>query len=235
MELFKRRRARPSDEMLIRDCLFVVLDTELTGLDERCDSIISIGAMKMKGGRIDLSNCFSRMIKPEAAMGRQGILVHGITPAELEEKPDASAVLSEFSAYCLGSILVGYCLSIDLTFLNRQLKQCPDGAMKNPAVDICRIYEWLRNRKMKISGGTQDLPELGRDGLYQMSGYFGVPVSGAHNALSDAFIAAQIFQRMIPILVTREMVTVSDLLRISDPGRRLGSFDRGSANDYFQM
>ena len=46
----------------IGEANYVVVDTELTGLNPRSDSIISIGAMKMLGSRIDLGNAFYRLI-----------------------------------------------------------------------------------------------------------------------------------------------------------------------------
>ena len=37
---------------------FVVLDTELTGLDAKRDSVVSVGAVKMAGTRIELGRSF---------------------------------------------------------------------------------------------------------------------------------------------------------------------------------
>ena len=42
----------------------VVVDTELTGLDEKKDSIVSIGAVRMTGGRIELGDMFYRLVSP---------------------------------------------------------------------------------------------------------------------------------------------------------------------------
>ena len=39
----------------IRECPFVVFDSELSGLDPRRDFIVSIGAVKMTGGTINIS------------------------------------------------------------------------------------------------------------------------------------------------------------------------------------
>ncbi len=48
----KDKKLRTSAKTPITDVRYVVVDTELTGLDEKKDSIISIGAVRMTGGRI---------------------------------------------------------------------------------------------------------------------------------------------------------------------------------------
>ena len=54
--LFRRKRKYPGldPRTPITDIRYVVIDTELTGLDEKKDSIVSIGAVRMTGGRIEL-------------------------------------------------------------------------------------------------------------------------------------------------------------------------------------
>jgi DNA polymerase-3 subunit epsilon len=51
-----------------------------------------------------------------------------------------------------------------------------------------------------------------------MAKSFGIPCEGAHDALADAFITAQLFQRFIPILEEMGIRELDDLLRIGNPG-----------------
>ena len=65
--LFRKRREAAEayggldPQKPILDVRDVVMDTELTGLDPRKDSIVSIGAVAMEGGRIVLGEQFSEI------------------------------------------------------------------------------------------------------------------------------------------------------------------------------
>ena len=53
--------------------------------------------------------------------------------------------------------------------------------------------------------------------LYTMAQCFDIPVRGAHDALMDAFLTAQIFQRYIPLLIETGIQQIGDLLSIGNP------------------
>jgi DNA polymerase-3 subunit epsilon len=76
------------------DCAAWGMDTELTGLNERRDSIISIGAVRMTGAKIELGNSFHQLIKPESKFKPDSVVVHGITPSDVLEKPNIDAILT---------------------------------------------------------------------------------------------------------------------------------------------
>ena len=235
MGIFNREKDHPQQEILIQDCPFVVLDTELTGLDDRRDSIVSVGAVRMQGCRIDLSQTFNRLVKPETELRYDSILIHGITPSEVDKQPRIKAVLSDFSTFCARDILIGYCISIDMAFLNRQMKRCMGDPLPNRAVDIYRLYEWLRNRFERKGSPGRKFPVLGESGLYEMAKLYAIPFGGAHDALMDAFITAQIFQRLLCLLSDEGILHVRDLLKIGDPYKGDDLFGRGSAKITFQF
>ncbi len=127
----------------IAECPFVVFDTELSGLDVRKDFIVSIGAIKMTGGTINISREFNRMIRPEGDMTKKSVEIHGITPGELEDKESLDAVLPDFLEFIKDSVLVGHFLNIDLKFMNRALKDKYNYKLANLALDTHTIHEWL--------------------------------------------------------------------------------------------
>src|SRR5512138_2402671 len=79
---------------------FVVLDTELTGLDARRDSVVSVGAVKMAGTRIELGRTYYRLVRPRSDFNHESIVVHGITPDDVAEKPPIDTVAAELLAFC---------------------------------------------------------------------------------------------------------------------------------------
>ena len=208
------RRERDGQQMPITGATYVVVDTELTGLDERKDSIVSIGAVKMVGGRIEMGSSFYRLVHPERKLTAESIVIHGITPSDVEMKPDIAATLAEFLEYCGDSILVGHCLCIDLSFINREMKRLYGINLQNPAIDTFSLYQWMKGR---LSGHRLFSAPLRDFRLYEMAECFGVPVHEAHNALMDAYITAQLFQRFIPLLNEGGINTIGALLRAGDP------------------
>lgn len=187
---------------------YVVIDTELTGLDEKKDSIVSIGAVRMAGGKIEMGNTFSRLVSPRSELSAASVVIHEITPSEAASKPQIDAVLAEFLDYAGDAVLAGHFVSIDLAFLNREMKRLYDREIQNPVIDTFSLYVWLRKRRQSHDRFAS---------LYDIARYYGVPVNGAHNAVMDAFTTAQLLQRFFPLLAEAGVIDIESLLRIGMP------------------
>jgi DNA polymerase-3 subunit epsilon len=202
------------EETSITDVRYVVVDTELTGLNERKDSIVSVGAVRMTGGSIGLGSAFSRLVSPGSGLSPASIMIHEITPSDVVLKPNIDTVLTEFMEFCGDAVLVGHFISIDLAFINRELKRMRGAPLANAAVDTCSLYEWLRKRL--AAPGCPSPPNDSRK-LYDLAKCFGIEVSGAHKALMDAFMTAQLFQRLLPLLTKAGVRSAGELVRIGSP------------------
>ncbi|MGE5300419.1 MAG: PolC-type DNA polymerase III [Acidobacteriota bacterium] len=191
---------------------YVVFDTELTGLRMRSDSIVSIGAVRMRGGRIDIGDVFYRIVRPRTELRGSSVVIHEITPTEAEQSPDIDTLLPEFLEFCGDSILVGHFVAIDLGFLNKEMQRLYGVSLQNAAADTGRIYRWLMRRgagSCAFQGETiEDLS------LRTLAAKYGISVNGSHNALADAFVTAQIFQRLLSELQGQGVKSVRELLRI---------------------
>ena len=64
MPFLKKRTVKAGLSMAVEKARYLVIDTELTGLDEKKDSIVSIGAVRMEGGRIGMGDSSCRLINP---------------------------------------------------------------------------------------------------------------------------------------------------------------------------
>ncbi|MDA8078364.1 MAG: 3'-5' exonuclease [Nitrospiraceae bacterium] len=199
---------------------FAVIDTELTGLDGKRDAIISVGAVRMTGGRIEISESFYRLVNPEKELKAPGVVIHEITSEDLLQKPGIDEVMAEFQGFFGADVIVGYCVEIDMEFLNREMKRIFGASIQNPVIDIYPLYEWARSRSF-YEERTTSMP--GRAKLYDIARYYDIAVNGAHNSLVDAFITAQIFQRLIPGLTAAGITDVGELIRLSN---RLKGGDR---------
>ena len=221
--LMERKKKFSIDEHTpITEVRYVVVDTELTGLDENRDSIVSIGAVRMTGGKIDIGDTFYRLVSPRTELTAASVVIHEITPSDVVLSPVIGPVLEEFLEFCGTDVLVGHFISIDLAFLNREMKRLRKAAIRNRVVDTFSVYEWLRKR-----GKSRDCFATPLTGyrLYDIARCFGVPVNGAHNAIMDAYATAQLFQRFLPLLAEAGAGNIGDLLKIGVPfegGDRFG-------------
>ena len=204
------------ENMAITHANYVVIDIKLTGLDEEKDSILSIGAIMMSGGRIELGETFYRFMKPDADFSLQNLQAHGVAPASLLQEPNLAPVLSEFLSISRSDILLGHLVSTDLAFLKKEVKKLIGTEVKNPVIDTYQIYHWIMRRE---ASGAFYTPRDVK--LYEVASQLGVAVSSNHDSMNDAFITAQVFQRLMPMLIRAGVKTVGDLLRIGDPSEGL--------------
>lgn len=213
---FKKTRFFPGNgpDTPIVAAPYVVVDTELTGLDEKKDSIVSIGAVRMAGGGIGLGNTFYRVVSPRSELSAASVVIHEITPSEAVSGPRIDAALAEFLDYAGDAVLAGHFVSIDLAFLNREMERLYGRKLRNPVVDTVSVYEWLRKRQKSRDCFTT---QFGGYRLYDIARCFGIPVNGAHNAVMDAFTTAQLLQRFLPLLAEAGVNDLESLLRIGAP------------------
>jgi DNA polymerase-3 subunit epsilon len=211
----RKNKFRIDRRIPIDEASYVVVDTELTGLDEKRDSVVSIGAVRMTGGKIDIGGTFYRLVSPRTELRASSVLIHEIMPSEVAASPLIETVLKEFLEFCEDAVVVGHFITIDLLFLNRELKRLSNRELPNAVLDTYSICNWLRRRHRSPDCLTQ----LRADGcrLYDIVKCFDIPVNGAHNAAMDAFITAQLFQRFLPLLVEAGVENIRDLLKIGRP------------------
>lgn len=213
------RRFRPVTQIdpdtPLNQAPYVIFDTELTGLKPKKDSIVSIGAVKMEGNRINLGDTYYRLVEPRTKLTGSSVVIHGITPTEVSTWPSIDRLLPEFLDYCGSAIAVGHVVSIDLTFLNHDMKRIYGAPFPNPAVDTYALYRWLRKKEEQVCSYYDAVADI--SSLYALAEKYGISVNGAHNALSDAFVTAQLFQRFLSMLPQYGIATVGDLIRIGRP------------------
>ncbi len=209
---------------------FTVLDTELTGLDERRDDIVSIGALRMRGGLIRVGDTFQALVKPGAVLDGRTVVVHRITPSQLEEMPPIDAVLPPFLAYLEGTILVGHCIAIDLAFLNRDARRLALTSIRNRAVDTLALYGWLRRRAAEHPAFAL---EVTAPSLFDLARTFEIHVEAAHSAIGDAYVTAQLLQRLLPFLAQAGIEDQAGLCRAGHPDRQLANLTASDGHQSF--
>ncbi len=191
---------------------FVVFDTELTGLDYRKDSLIAIGAIKMTGSRIHPSKSFYTLVKPSSTVKVEGVLAHELTPSELKNGRQPEETVLDFISFINSAVLVGHFINIDRHFINLVLKKHFSVTLQNPSVDTLNISNWLYENsssfRRHFRSGTD------KKDLYSLARRYGIPICTTHNALYDAYLTAQLFQRFVFFLKEADVKTLKELLMV---------------------
>src|SRR5262245_3949620 len=94
------------DETSIHEVRFVVLDSEMTGLNPQSDRIITIGAVAVRNGEILLEDSFERLLK--VASNTDSVTVHGVTRDESRKGMEEPAALESFLDYLKDAVIVGH-------------------------------------------------------------------------------------------------------------------------------
>ena len=194
---------------------YVAFDTELTGLDFKRDAIISIGAVKLRGTTILPAKTFYRLVKPECELKSKGVVVHELTHSDLECADDLLDVVADFVKFAGDAVLIGHFVHIDLNFVNKVLKRNFGVSLQNSAVDTATLHDWLYDNDTHFARHYQGMTT--RSDLFSMARKYGVEGGKAHNAFSDAYITAQLFQRFAPFLPACGVKTLKDLLKVARP------------------
>jgi len=209
---------------------FTVLDTELTGLDERRDDLVSIGALRMRCGLIRVGDTFQALVKPGAVLDGRTVVVHRITPSQLEGMPPIDEVLQPFLDYLEGTVLVGHCIALDLAFLNRDARRLAMTPIRNRAVDTLALYGWLRRRAAEHPAFSL---EATAPSLFDLARAFEIHVEAAHSAIGDAYVTAQLLQRLLPFLAQAGIQDQAGLCRAGHPDRQLANLTASDGHQSF--
>jgi DNA polymerase III subunit epsilon len=199
----------PSDAP-IDSLRYVVLDTELTSLEHRTNRLLSVGAIGMQGASIVLGEQFYRMVNPEVEIPAESVVIHQIRSEDVKGAENISKTFDELSQFIRGAVLVGHFAHIDLKILRKEMAETGHG-VENPAIDTARVHQWL----LRQGRYSEDLAlQLEKLDLETVAKSYGLDRENAHHALGDAFLTAQLWQKMLIALQRNGVSNLKKLLKI---------------------
>lgn len=198
-------------DLPLQSVRFVVLDTELTSLDRRTNRLLSLGALAMDGSRIRLGEHFYRVVNPGVEIPADSVLIHGLRPADIAAGEPPEKVLSEFRAFLRDSVVVGHFVGIDTGVLRKELRGS-GASIDNPVLDTATAHRWLEQHEQRLRGldGAQ-----GRCDLATLADKYGLEMRNAHHALDDAYLTAQLWQKLLSRLEAAGVKTLRAALRVA--------------------
>jgi len=164
----------------------IIFDTETTGLDPREDRIIELGCVELVN-RFPTGRTLHRFINPEGrSVHPDAQAVHGISDADLADKPVFADILDEFLEFIDGAKLVAHNANFDIGFINAELQR-----LGQPYVDPGRVVDTLAIARRKHPMGSNSLDALckryGIDNSHRTK----------HGALLDAELLAEVYIELV--------------------------------------
>ena len=206
-----RGSSASSPETELDSVRYVVFDTELTSLDRRSNRLLSIGAVVMQGSKIKLGEQFYRVVNSDVHVPAESVVIHRLRSEDLKCGEPLAKTLEDFSSFVAGAVLVGHFVNIDLEALRKEMGS-NGSELDHPAVDTARVHRWI----LRHGDYCEDLLlHLERLDLATLAKYYRLEMKDTHHALSDAFLTAELWQRMIYVLQMKGVRKLKPLLRIA--------------------
>lgn len=162
---------------------FVVFDCETTGLNEKNDRILSIGAIAITDDYIAIKDFFEVFVSQEV-FKPESVAIHGILKEGENKIVEAEAII-QFLDYIKNATLVGHHVKFDIEMINMALKRLGVGKLKNEFMDTDAMYQKLKN-----------LPSEEHHSLDQLCDIYKIRKSDRHTASGDSFITALLFMKI---------------------------------------
>ena len=176
---------------------FVVFDIETTGFNKETDSIIEIGAVKVRGEKI--VDRFSHFIDPERPIPEHITKLTSITDQDVAGQGTIAKILPEFLSWAGECALVAHNASFDTGFIANKAARLGLSPIRLTIVDTLEL--------------SRGLYELKRYTLDSVARHLGVELKSHHRAVDDAECTAEIFLRCLEDLREKKISVLSEVNR----------------------
>lgn len=184
---------------------WVVVDCETSGLDVARDRLLSVGAVAVRDGRVELADTFEAKVRQAAPSTPENIVIHGIGGDEQLLGLPLENVINSLKSYVAEAIPVAFHAAFDAGILRRHgLK------LRAQWLDLANLAPALFAALNKPDGG-----------LDHWLAAFDIAPLARHDALGDAFATAQLLLVLLNEAKRQRVETVEALLKTERAGRWL--------------
>jgi len=170
-----------------REAEYCAIDVETTGLDLDTDSVVSVGSVPIRAGRVIYREHYYSLIRPASPVSVAAMRVHYLRPADLAGAPPAGEVARQVADRLAGRIVVAHAAWIERAFLGPLLRQA-GARFGAKVIDTAALA-----RALGYAAGGRDGHE---PSLELLARQLSLPVYAPHHALGDAVTTAAVFLAM---------------------------------------
>lgn len=183
---------------------YLAIDLELTGLDPRTAQILSFGYIPIDGRDLVHAGARHLLVSPEVEVG-QSAAIHGLTDDRLADGLPLAEVLPVVLQALAGRVLVAHHAQIEVGFISRACEALYGQRLIVRSIDTML----LQRRVLRIR--SDDEVKAGTLRLQASRDHFGLPRYRAHEALTDAISAGELFLAQASQLGSREGISIKAL------------------------
>ena len=197
-------------QVAIRTARWVVIDCETTGLDPARDRLLSIGAVAVQAGRIELADSFHAVLRQETPSAAENMLIHGIGADAQRAGRPAPEVMWAFARYLGDGLPVAFHASFDAAVVRRAMPDAAAPAVRESWLDLARLAPALFPDRARSHRSLDDWLQA-----------FGIAAYARHDALGDAYATAQLLLVVLAEAERQRLARVGGLRRAADAIRLL--------------
>lgn len=184
---------------MLLDKTYVVFDLETTGLyADRGDSIIEIGAVKLRDGII--IDSYDTFVNPNVKLSKEIISITGITDDMLADAPNEEDAVKDFIKWASDYPLVAHNAKFDISFINSAFRKYNLEKLDNTLIDTLGLSRYLESNERYHNLATLVI-------RYNITW----DENKHHRADYDAQGTALIFNKMLKKLMLNNIKTIKDL------------------------
>ena len=187
--------------MKLTDITYVVFDLETTGLYPNSgDSIIEIGAVKIKDGNI--IDRYDELVYPSKLLSEDIIKITGITNEMLAEKRKEKECIIDFMNWVSDAPMVAHNAKFDISFILNAYDKYNLGEFKNTVIDTLGLSRYLESSERYHNLAT-------------LVKRYNIPwdEDKHHRGDYDSMGTALIFDKMLKKLELNNITTMNDLYK----------------------
>ncbi|QIK38819.1 3'-5' exonuclease [Caldichromatium japonicum] len=179
-------RSFPNPRADYRSVEYLAVDLETTGLDPRKDAILSVGYVALYGPEILLASARHHLVRVDRAIPETSAVIHQITDDQAASGLPLEEVLGELLGALAGRVLIAHHAAIELGFLSAACQRLWGQGLVVRLIDTQLLAQRALDRR-QLPYKPADLR------LHALASRYNLPRHSAHNALSDAITAAELF------------------------------------------
>lgn len=177
----------------------VVFDMETTGFfPEKGDQMISIGAVKMIGHRIQEEQTFYSLVKSDRPLSDELTSLTNINQEQLQSAPEAAEVLLQFFKFASGHILVAHHSKHEQSFMQKMTWDLLRTRFEHRVIDTSFLIRLV----------TPSQSSLPLDTVCQGCN---IEIKNRHHALGDAILTAYVWGHYLQIAMNMGFANLREI------------------------